>query len=88
MIRAWRRHGLSLTLVTALSAMMGVTLLLGPAQFRAQGMQGSYWAWWVFQTLLSLEADVFGALILVVGTRFLWERGSAEAHDPPPETDR
>ncbi|WP_298180209.1 hypothetical protein [Saccharomonospora sp.] len=40
----------------------------------------------MFATVLSLEADVFGALILVVFTKRLYERHSAEAKDPPEQS--
>ena len=87
--RVLRRHSLSLALVVLLLGMIGTTLVMGPAQYRAEFQlpvitdRGDYWRWWAYETVLSLEADVWGALILVVLTARLWERGSAEAHDPP-----
>ena len=84
MVRWLREHSLSLVLLALLLSMISSTLMMGPAQYRAQGIQGvGFWQWWLFQTILSLEADVWGALILVVFTKWLWERRSAEAHDPP-----
>lgn len=86
LIRWLRRHSLSLVLGALLASMVGVTLLLGPGQYRAEGIQGvGFWRWWVYETALSLEADVWGALVLVVFTKWLWEHRSAEAHDPPEE---
>lgn len=88
-LRRWfRKHGLSLAFAVALAAMLTTTALLGPEQYRAEGVSGiSFWRWWSYETILSLEADVFGALLLVWLTKFLFERGSAEAKDPPEEAD-
>lgn len=70
-------------LVMLLAAMISTTLALGPSQYRAEDITGDYWTWWVFETVLSLEADVFGAIILVVFTKWFYEKRSAEAKEPP-----
>lgn len=90
-IRALRRHSLSLTLVLVLTIMLGITIYLGTYEYKAE-MQTTtldgFWTWWFFETTLSLEADVFGAFILVTFTKFLFEKGSSEAEDPPEEKER
>lgn len=77
---AWlRRHGLSTVLITLFLSMVTTTAFMANEMYRAQGIQESpIWRWWMFQTILSLEADVFGAILLVVLTKYLREKGSAE----------
>lgn len=81
-----RAHSLSLALGAILLSMLVATLVMGPAQYQAEGVQGSFWRWWAYETILSLEADVFGAILLVVFTKHLYERHSAEAKDPPEQS--
>ena len=78
-----RSHSLSLVLLFIFSSMLTSLLIMGPSQYRAEGVSGSYWQWWIYQLILSLVADVWGALILVLFTKWFWERRSAESHDPP-----
>lgn len=86
MFRWWvRKHSLSLVLVVVLLVMMTTTVVMGPAQHTAEGVQGAFWPWWTFQTILSFEADVFGAVVLVTFTKWFYESRSAEAKDPPDE---
>lgn len=90
-MRRWiREHSLGLVFTTMFTAMLVGTLALGPKEWRAERqldpatpINTDFWHWWVFQTDLSLQADVFGGLLLVLLTKHLWERGSAEAKDPP-----
>lgn len=86
-----RRHSLSVTLAVILAAMMATTFGLGLPYYQAYetGGQPFTWPgfllWWCEETVLSLEADVFGALVLVTGTKWLFEHRSMEAADPPEE---
>lgn len=86
--RAWlRQHGLSIFVALTLVLMLAGTAILAPGQYRAEGVtEVGVWRWWGYETVLSLEADVFGALLLVWLTKFLFERGSPEAKDPPEDT--
>lgn len=90
-MKRWvRSHSLSLVILAGLIAMLAGTLLLGPGQYmqdRQTTTLDGFWSWWGFETILSLEADVWGALILILGTRWLWQRGSAEAFDPPEDRE-
>jgi hypothetical protein len=88
-MRAWlQKHGLSLVLIAVLLVMMAVTAIMAPSMFAAEGVQGvSVWKWWVFITVLSLEADAFGAILLVILTKRLRESGSAESSNVKPEED-
>jgi hypothetical protein len=81
-------HSLTITLVVLLAAHTAAILVLGPGQYRAYELDpgepfnaGAYWQWFAFEYNLSILADVYGAIILVVGTKWLHEVGSPEAGD-------
>jgi hypothetical protein len=81
-----RRHGLGLTLAGMFLTFTAVTLVTGWFEFaseqRVHGQPvtvGDFWLWWVFEYSMSLVADIFGALILVMLTKRLFEIGSAES---------
>lgn len=47
--------------------------------------KGSYFWWWAAQTDFSLEADVFGGIILVLFTKWFVEYKSASSRPPKDE---
>lgn len=64
------------------------TLVTGWFEFSAEEEQhggrataGGFALWWAFEYSMSLVADVFGAILLVVLTKRLREIGSAEDKD-------
>jgi uncharacterized membrane protein YdcZ (DUF606 family) len=63
------RHGLGITLVGLWLALLIVSLNLDPA------------GWWG-QTMVNHAADTFGAALIVLATKHLYEKGSAESKDP------
>ncbi len=80
-----RNHQLNIALFTTLFIMMGITLWLGQAMFDFESgvpEAVSFWHWWLFITVLSLEADVFGAIILVNSKKWFPEINTPEARDP------
>lgn len=84
-----RDHGLSIVLSTILVAFMAVSFVFGIWQYSAEQPPfewSGFMVWWVYETVTSLEADVFGAIVLVVFTKYLFEKHSAEA--PPPEEQK
>ncbi len=79
--RWWREHSLSITLAGFLLAFMAVSFATGVAQFTVEQPPftwGAFWTWWTYETVTSLEADVFGFLLIVLLSKKLWERGSSE----------
>ena len=70
-----RRHSLSLVLMTIWLSFTFATLLLGHAKWRAEGEGISFWLWWWYEYSMSLVADCFGALALVVLNKRLREDG-------------
>lgn len=88
-----KKHSLGIVLGCALLLFMAYTVLLGPDQWREERdldasapITSEYWEWWTYNTALSLEADIFGALLLVLLTKKLFEKGSAESKDPDSES--
>lgn len=85
--QSWvRRHSLGLTLAAFFLAFTAGTLVFGRAEYAAeQAAHGQppdvagFWIWWVFEYLMSLVADVFGLLLIVMLTKRLYELGSAES---------
>lgn len=93
-----KEHSLSLSIAAIFSIMVVGTLLLGPHEWKSERQfsgigygeaftRSDFWHWWIFQTDLSLQADVFGALLLVLLTKHLYERKSAAAKDPPEDRE-
>lgn len=93
MLAVIRRHSLSIALVAALLALLGFLLAVGPTVYRVDHElgpaeplpTGPYWLWWTFELAMSIIADVFGPLLLVLLTKHLWETKTPEAKDPPEE---
>lgn len=85
-----RDHSLGLTFtLIVLMALVG-TLLLGPDQWRLDtGRRGTapvtagFWGWWGFRVLSSFLANTAAILLLVIFSKWLFERGSAESKEPP-----
>ncbi len=87
--RWFKRHSLSLVLLALLVAQsLGYLALEWPdwrAEQRAHGQPGGFggfmshfWA----EMLVSILADTYGALVLVLATKWFYEQGSSESKDP------
>jgi hypothetical protein len=92
-VHKWlREHGLGVALVVIFAILTSLTLLTGWPEFQAEQLDhgqpvvvSDFWRWWVFEYSMSLVADVFGAILLVLLTKSLWEKGSAESKDDDPD---
>ena len=50
-------------------------------KYASEGESGiGFWLWWWYEYSMSLVADCFGALLLVVVTKYTREKGSAESN--------
>lgn len=84
-----RQHSLSLVLVALLLAQAVALHLTYLPQWRAMGahmgLWPGYWGSYATRLLTTLIGDTYGALLLVLGTKWFYERQSREADDPPEE---
>lgn len=83
----WRDHSLSLVLVTILVAQTGWVIVAGHSEWISDqsahgtpstGWPWAFWRWWSFEYINSLVADTYGVLLIVLLTKWLYERGSDE----------
>jgi hypothetical protein len=86
--RWWVDHGLSIVLVVillaqTLHAVWSGWYVFGHEQPFGKAVEpGSYgfWMWWGYEYNVSLVADTFGVLLIVILTKWLNERGSDEGN--------
>lgn len=82
----WRDHSLSLVLGAILAAQTVVAVTTGAYVYaREQPLPGDvwsadWWAWWIWEYNVSLVADTFGVLLIVLLSKWLREVGSAESN--------
>lgn len=87
--RWWYDHSLSIVLITILVAQTVLAIWTGWFVFGQEQPFGknvkpgsySFWMWWTHQYNVSLVADSFGVLLVVILTKWLNERGSSEGDD-------
>lgn len=89
-----KRHSLSVVLITLMTVQTvhavwsghrawvaeeqdWATLLKQPP---AVGWPWEFWVWWSWEYQVSLVADTFGAILLVMLSKWLYEEGSAESN--------
>jgi hypothetical protein len=86
-----KRHSLSivlailLTVQTAYAVWSGVYVWdreqpLGP---EIPSLGRDFWIWWSWEYNVSLVADTFGVLLIVVLSKWLYEAGSSESNQDP-----
>lgn len=82
----WRQHSLGTVLVAVFLGFTATAFLTGHHVYvedQAAHHQPADWAgfwWWIsFEYSMSLVADVFGACLLVLGSKWWREVGSAES---------
>lgn len=88
MVEFWRKHSLSIVLVIVFIAMSVAYWFFGLADWKsdqlAHGDPAQVWPGYarhyVAEMLVSNVADVFGAIVLVLFTKSLYEKGSAESN--------
>lgn len=76
----WRDHSLSLILVVLMVAQTALALWAGRQVYLAEQLPVGFWTWWAWEYNVSLVADTFGVLLVVILTKFYRERGSAESN--------
>lgn len=84
----WKDHSLSLIITAILVVQTIWTILVGHAEWlsqqvdhgtKAAGWPTEFWQWWSFEYINSLVADTYGVLLIVLLTKWFYERGSAES---------
>jgi hypothetical protein len=87
--RWWFDHGLSIALIIILTVQTLYALWAGHSVWvteskthgdSAQGWPSDFWIWWTWEYNVSLVADTFGVLLVVLLTKWLNERGSSEGN--------
>ena len=74
-----RDHSLSLTIGGIMFVQTLAVLWLGHEVWLEDRAHPNFWIWWSYEYNVSLVADVFGALLLVILTKQLREKDSAES---------
>jgi hypothetical protein len=82
----WRDHSLSIVLLALLVAQTTHAIWSGwyvfgnelPFGKAVQPGDYGFWMWWSYEYNVSLVADTFGVLLIVILTKWLRERGSNE----------
>ena len=87
----WRDHSLSLVLAAILVVQTAFALWAGhtvwvtdQADHGSAGVTGwprDFWIWWSWEYNVSLVADTYGVILIVLLTKWLYERGSEESND-------
>ncbi|MGR0320679.1 DUF6766 family protein [Agromyces sp. ZXT2-3] len=91
----WQRHALSIVLLLILSAQTVAAIFAGHhvwvGEQEAHGAPleaGEFWIWWFWEYNISLVADTFGVILIVLLSKRLEEVGSAESkHEETEETE-
>lgn len=83
----WRDHSLSLVLGTILVVQTAHAVWAGHSVWVADqrdhgskvgGWPSEFWIWWSWEYNISLVADTFGVILVVLLTKWFYERGSDE----------
>lgn len=83
----WRDHSLSLVVGAILLVQTVWVVYSGHVEWLSQqrdhgggetGWPLEFWQWWSFEFVNSLVADTYGVLLIVLLTKWFYERGSDE----------
>jgi len=82
----WRDHSLSIIIGAILVVQTIYALWSGSYVFAREAplgqsttpWSGSFWIWWSWEYMVSLVADTYGVLLIVLLSKWLREVGSAE----------
>lgn len=77
----WIDHSLSLVLLAILVVMTAFSMLSGYQTWQAEELQLSFWVWYSYEWLTSTLADAFGVLLIVLLSKWFFERHSNENSD-------
>ena len=92
----WQRHSLSIVLAliliaqTCLALWAGRIVWIDEQTVHGQPLEaGDFWVWFIWEYNISLVADTFGVILIVLLSKRLEEEGSAESeHRETSDTDR
>lgn len=84
--RWWYDHSLSLALAAILIVQTALAIWTGAYVYGHEQPFGKgsgpwsegFWMWWVYEYNVSLVADSFGVILIVLLSKWLRERGSSE----------
>jgi hypothetical protein len=92
----WQQHSLSVVLAVILFVQTVAAILAGRhvwvGEQEAHGLPlqaGEFWIWWFWEYNISLVADTFGVILIVLLSKRLEEAESAEStHEETPAGER
>ena len=81
-----KQHSLGVTLAVLMAVQTAYAIWAGSYVFSREQPLGEgiptfgreFWAWWSWEYNISLVADTFGVLLIVMLSKWLYEQGSAE----------
>ena len=81
------QHSLGLTLAVLMALQTGYAMWAGAYVFSREQPFGEgvptfgrqFWAWWSWEYNISLVADTFGVLLIVLLSKWLYEQDSSES---------
>lgn len=76
----WRDHSLSLVLTAIMATQTVLAVWSGRYVWSLEQLGGSFWTWWIWEYNVSLVADTFGVLLIVLLSKWLKEVGSSESN--------
>lgn len=87
--KSWiKRHSLSIALIVVLVIQAIVVIVTGWPQFVSDAqMHGEsakllpFTIWFIYEMTVSIIADTYGALLLVLFSKWFFEKGSSESKD-------
>lgn len=75
----WKDHGLSIVLIALMTVQTALALWWGHKVWEAEEIPVGFWTWWAWEYNISLVADTFGVVLIVLLTKWLREKDSAES---------
>lgn len=85
-----KRHSLSLALITLLTLQAIVVIATGYPEWLSDQqmhkqpvMMIDFFLWFVYEMTVSIIADTYGALLLVLFAKWFYEEGSPESNENP-----
>lgn len=85
-----KRHSLSLALLAVFVIQAIIVLATGWPQFVSDAQThgdavqvGTFIIWFVYEMTVSIIADTYGALLLVLFAKWFYEEGSPESNEEP-----
>jgi hypothetical protein len=68
-----------LVLAAILIAQTILAVWTGSQVFAAEDLPIDFWTWWIWEYNISLVADTFGVILIVLASKVFREKGSAES---------